>query len=84
MDEIEDLLARVRFTEDVQGALLRRTSSPYLAWLELAEAYEEGQWDVVAGLTEETGAPSRKIPELYMRALQWASDTMDVVTQKAA
>ena len=81
---LPDLLARVRFTEDVQGALLRRTSSPYLAWLELAEAYEEGQWDVVAELTAETGAPSRKIPELYMRSLQWASETMDVVTQKAA
>lgn len=81
---LRDLIARVRFTPDVEGALLRERSSPYLAWLELAEAYEDGRWDTVTALAGEIGVSPAKIPDQYMRALQWASDTLQVVSQKVA
>lgn len=77
-----ELLTRVKLTDEVQGALLRQRTSGYLEWLELAEAYEVGNWEAVAGLAESTGVRSREIPALYMRALRWASDTLDVVLQR--
>lgn len=79
---LPELLARVKFTEDVEGALLRRPSSFYLTWLELAEAYEEGKWERVVELAEETGVAPKKIPDLYLRAVQWASETLEVLTRK--
>ena len=79
---IRELLARVKFTSEVEGALLREDGSSYLAWLVLMEAYEEGQWDTVAELTEEIGVPPAMIPDLYMHALQWAGKTLDVLSEK--
>jgi c-di-GMP phosphodiesterase len=79
---IRELLTRVNFTAEVEGALLREEGSPNLAWLTLAEAYEEGQWDTVADLAEETGAAAGKIPDLYMRALQWAGQTLEMLSEK--
>jgi c-di-GMP phosphodiesterase len=79
---IRELLTRVNFTAEVEGALLREEGSPNLAWLALAEAYEEGQWDAVADLAQETGAPTGKIPDLYMRALQWAGQTLEMLSEK--
>ena len=78
---LRELLTRVRLTEDVQGALLRHRWSPYLPWLELAEAYEVGQWERVADLAGEIGIPAGTIPALYLRALQWAGETLTLVTQ---
>jgi EAL and modified HD-GYP domain-containing signal transduction protein len=75
-----ELLTRVRFAEDVHDALLRRRGSPYQPWLELAEAYEAGQWSRVAELAAEVGIAPNAIPALYLRAVQWASDTLEVVT----
>lgn len=79
---LTELLTRVRFTAQVEGAILRERSSSYLPWLELAEAYEEAQWDTVARLAAEIGVAPGKIPDLYMRAVQWASDTLDVVMKR--
>ncbi|MBW3631153.1 MAG: EAL domain-containing protein [Gemmatimonadetes bacterium] len=79
---IRELLTRVKFTSEVEGALLRDTDSTYGVWLALAEAYEEGQWDRVAELTAKTGVPSAQVPDLYMRALQWAGKTLDVLCEK--
>ncbi|MEX2570744.1 MAG: EAL domain-containing protein [Gemmatimonadota bacterium] len=80
---ITELLTRVRFTGEVEGALLRDENSPYLDWLLLAEAYEQAQWESVSELTEKLGISSHKtIPELYMRGLQWASETLAVISQQ--
>jgi len=81
---LPSLLARVKFSREVQGALLRDRKSPYQEWLELSEAYEGGEWDRVAALAKEVGLATGTIPDLYMRALQWANDMLEVVTQKAA
>lgn len=79
---IRELLTRVKFTSEVEGALLRESDSPYLPWLSLAEAYEEGKWEVVAQRAEETGVAPAKIPDFYMRALQWAEKTLAVLSEK--
>jgi EAL and modified HD-GYP domain-containing signal transduction protein len=79
---IRELVNRVKFTGEVQGALLRDEGSPYLAWLALSEAYEQGRWDTVADLTREIGVAPATIPELYMRALQWAGQTLEVLSEK--
>ena len=79
---IRELLTRVNFTAEVEGALLRQKGSYFLPWLALAEAYEEGRWGVVAELAGETGVPAAKIPDLYMRALHWAGKTLDVLSEK--
>lgn len=81
---MSELLARVRFADDVHDSLLRRRGSPFLSWLELAEAYEAGQWSAVARLADEIGVPSQQIPTLYVKAVQWASDTLDVIATAAA
>lgn len=81
---LEELLRRVNFASDVEGALLREETSGYLPWLQLAEAYEEGEWDRVAELTGKLGVEPGNLPDHYMRALEWASDTLDVVTKQAA
>ena len=81
---LRDLVKRVKFSADVEDSLLREADAPYLPWLELAEAYEEGEWEKVAKLAEQLGVPPKKIPDFYMRALQWAEDTLAVVAQKAA
>ena len=79
---IRELLTRVKFTSEVEGALLREKVGRYAGWLALAEAYEEGKWDTVAQLADEIGVEPRKIPDLYMRALQWAGKTMEVLSEK--
>jgi c-di-GMP phosphodiesterase len=79
---IRELVTRVKFTAEVEGALLRQRGSSYLPWLSLAEAYEEGQWDTVAALAQEIGVAPGKIADVYMRALQWASQTLAVLSEK--
>ena len=81
---LRDLLVRVKLSDDVQGALLREEGSPFLAWLELAEAYEEGRWERVGQLAETIGIPDATIPDVYVRALEWANGTLEAVTKAAA
>lgn len=79
---LHELLTRVRFSDEVQDALLRRESSRYLAWLQLSEAYEEGDWERVGELSEEVGAPVDRFPNLYMKGLQWATEMLEVVSRE--
>lgn len=81
---LSELLTRVKFSDDVQDALLRQPDSLYLPWLQLAEAYEEGRWDEVAELAHRIGVTFSKIPDQYVRAVAWASDTLEMVTRRAA
>lgn len=81
---LPQLLRRVKFSSEVEGALLREETSAYLGWLRLAEAYEAGKWSAVAELTERIGIPTAKIPEHYMKSLQWASETLEMLLQQKA
>ncbi|HET7274968.1 MAG TPA: EAL domain-containing protein [Longimicrobiaceae bacterium] len=70
---LEDILGRLKLADGVKDALLRR-EGPYSGWLELVEAYEEGQWDTLSERAEAVGLPAVEIPELYLQSLGWASE----------
>jgi c-di-GMP phosphodiesterase len=74
-----ELLARVRLTDEVQEALERRPGSALLPYLELAEAYEIGEWEQAATGAADVGLDTGRLPGLYLRAVQWATSTLEVV-----
>jgi c-di-GMP phosphodiesterase len=73
---ISDLVERVRFAPEVRSTLLREEDAPYLGWLRLAEAYEQGRWQEVARLAGDLGLDPASIPGRYLEALHWTDDAL--------
>lgn len=78
---LRELLQKVKVTPEVHGALMRNADSPYLPWLELSEAYEEGDWQKVAGISERMHISTSILPEIYMRAVKWSGEMVEVVSR---
>lgn len=81
---LPELLQRVKFSSEVERALRREESSMYFGWLRLAEAYEQGRWATVNELTERIGIQTARIPEHYLRSVEWASETLEMLVQQEA
>lgn len=78
---LEESVEHLDLEKHVERALLER-SGPYAPYLDLVEAYEAGDWATVSRLSSELGeGGSLNLSDLYMRAMEWASDRL---TQTAA
>ncbi|MFV0421252.1 EAL and HDOD domain-containing protein [Oleidesulfovibrio sp.] len=53
---------------------LQRSDSPLLPWLLFAEAYERGNWQVVAALAKQLGINGEELSENYSEALVWVKE----------
>jgi EAL and modified HD-GYP domain-containing signal transduction protein len=68
---MEQVLTRLPLSRDIKDALLHRESC-LIPYLRLAESYERGNWDEVAILGSSLGIDTKRLPEIYFRALGWA------------
>lgn len=74
-----DVLAPLDLRSDVRAALMQRRG-PLAAWLNLAEAYEKGDWDRVEQLASAVGAPVGQLPRIYLDSLVWAREQAPATT----
>ena len=70
---MDKILSRLELSSDVRGALLER-DGPFGTPLQLVEAYEKANWDKAKGLANENAVPDEMVPDLYLNALNWASE----------
>lgn len=76
---MDRVLARVEVAPDVKSALLTRTGVQAPA-LMLAEAYEEGDFDLARALAGQVGIDADEVVRLYVDALGWAREQIAVVS----
>ena len=72
---MEDIVAEINLSEEVKAALLHRRG-PYASWLELAEAYEAGEWETMSSVASTLGISPLEIPEIYIESVQWARERL--------
>lgn len=72
-----ELLGRVDLAPEVRDSLLREASGPYVRWLELAEAYESGDWEAATRLAGEISVRPVLLLDFYVQAVQWAGETLE-------
>jgi EAL and modified HD-GYP domain-containing signal transduction protein len=74
-----ELLDRVNLTPELKLALVQR-QGPFAPPLRIAEAYEAARWQDVFSEVETLNAPVDDLPELYLRAVEWARATTKLTT----
>lgn len=70
-----ELVERVNLTSELKAALLSREGRFGTA-LRIAEAYEGARWAEVFSQAEALHALPENLPELYLRAVEWARTTL--------
>jgi EAL and modified HD-GYP domain-containing signal transduction protein len=70
---MDAILAKLELSDDVDEALLHRTG-PFAPSLGMVEAYERGDWESAQIFAKEAGIPNDLLPEVYIEAIQWASE----------
>lgn len=73
--EMEEALAHLVLSAEVREALIER-SGPLAPVLELALAYEAGEWDRVQEFASEVGIRTTELPHQYLRAMAWAGEQL--------
>lgn len=68
-----ELVAPLDLRPDVRIALTAR-QGPLAGWLNLAEAYEKGDWERAEQLARSVGAPAWQLPRIYLDSLVWARE----------
>ena len=76
---IAEVVAPLDLRPDVRLALTAR-EGPLAGWLNLAEAYEKGDWDRVEQLAHSVGAPAWQLPRIYLDSLVWAREQAPAAT----
>jgi c-di-GMP phosphodiesterase len=76
---LTEVLGTLDLSEDIRHALLDR-SGPFAAPLELAEAYEEGDWERVAELAAAMGIDTGDLSTEYLESLAWAQERLEEAT----
>lgn len=66
----EEIIGGIPINEDVKNALLGQAGK-FHALLEMALAYEEGDWDPLHAHVNELNLPEEDIPEIYFDAMDW-------------
>ena len=70
-----ELMAAIQLAPAVRDALVARTG-PYADALKLAEAYEQGAWDVVAKDASSSGLNAAQVSALYVQSLAWTRERL--------
>ena len=70
---MDAILAKLELSRDVCDALLTR-EGPFASSLKIVEAYEQANWDSAQSLAADAGISSEALPDLYVDALQWATE----------
>lgn len=76
---MDELLAPLDLNAEVRAALISR-EGPLAVWLNLAEAYEQGDWGQVEELAKAVGAPPRDLARIYLDSLSWAREQAPAAT----
>lgn len=66
----EEIIEGIPINEDVKNALLGQAGK-FHALLEMALAYEEGDWDPLHAHVNELNLPEEDIPDIYFEAMDW-------------
>jgi c-di-GMP-related signal transduction protein len=69
---MDAILAKLELSQDVDDALLDR-KGPLAPPLQLVEAYERADWDAAQSLAADADIAPDALPDLYIDALQWAT-----------
>ncbi len=69
---MDKVLERVPLSEEIRAALAGAPSPPRTA-LELALAYERGEWERVAALARSLAIDEESLPEIYGSAVEWTA-----------
>jgi EAL and modified HD-GYP domain-containing signal transduction protein len=75
---MEQVLDKLPLDREIKAALLNRDSLMG-TYLRLAESYERGDWNGVAGLGTSLGIETGELPVIYFDALGWADALMNSV-----
>jgi c-di-GMP-related signal transduction protein len=70
-----DVLATLGVADEIKDALNGRPS-PFRPIFDVVLEYESGTWDLFSASSRAIGLDERSIPELYRRAIEWASQIM--------
>ena len=68
-----DLLIDIPLSKEIEAALLRK-SSPYEDALATAKAFERGDWNHIAAVSEKYGTEDERLAACHQEAFSWADE----------
>ena len=71
--QLVDVLADLPLARELKQALIRVTSNPYRAVLEIVLAYERGDWPAVSKWSAKLSVEEQEIPQMYLDAVDWSN-----------
>ncbi|WP_423185976.1 EAL and HDOD domain-containing protein [Alishewanella sp. d11] len=83
LDEpIENVMAKLPLANDIKEALIAKTG--VLAdFIRLIECYENANWDEANTIIKLLGLDTKKVPDAYHKAVQWANEQMKALGELA-
>ena len=69
---MEEIVERLPFEQELNDALCRKPESKYLAWLEMVNAFETAEWDVLDRNIQELELNRLLVAMTYYESIPWA------------
>ena len=73
---MDEILEELPLSDNIKDALLSR-AGPFSNIFNLVLVYEKSEWDKVSEYAEELNIDQAKIPELYIKSLEWTNQLFD-------
>ncbi|MCW7753236.1 HDOD domain-containing protein [Desulfobotulus sp. H1] len=70
-ESMETIIAQLSLSRDIARALLYR-EGPLAPFLNLAIAYEKGDWAMVPAALSDVSLPETQVPGMYLEACEWS------------
>ncbi len=77
-ESIDKVMEQLPLATEIKSAIMDGEGK-LAEFLDLAKAFERGNWQEESNLEKELNLPSEKIPALYAEALNWADEQIDVL-----
>ena len=75
---MEEAMADLSISNDIKDALIKREGA-LEPILELAEAYEIGDWDKLDSIASKLGIDGNRLGGWYMESIEWSERIMEGV-----
>ena len=75
---MEEAMADLSISSDIKDALVKR-EGPLEPVLELAEAYEQADWEKLDRIASKLGIDSNRLGGWYMESIEWSDRIMEGV-----
>ena len=79
--DIEKVMEQLPLSAEIKDALIKQ-QGPLAKYLQLAIAYEKGDWENERQIEENLNLSDRQVPAVYANAIEWAAEQIENLSSK--